>query len=94
MRSSVSNIEDSEKSLFWLDVLDELEAQQTQIVDELARTSWNHHTGELELDLHTRLMHDENLRGALRMLNVIKTLPEQLKNMIEEENQKRRKEEE
>ena len=59
--------------------MEELEAHEEQILNELARPSWDHDSGELAYSQDGRIMQDESLRGALRMLNVVKNaFPEDL----------------
>lgn len=92
MRCSAGHIEEMKSSPFWNDVLDFVQEQKNQITGELSRTSWNHNTGELELDFNTRLMHDENLRGAYRQLEVLESITEYLKDQAEVEEEERQKE--
>ena len=93
MRCSAAQIEDIATGSFWKDVLDFLDEEEHNIISELSKSSWNHSTGEQELDFNTRLMHDENLRGALRLLGIVKRLPEYLAAQAEEEQENREREE-
>lgn len=72
MRCSPGQVEEFFKSSMWQDVLDELKVHEEQILQELARPSWDHDSGELAYSSDGRIMQDESLRGALRMLNVVK----------------------
>jgi len=96
MRCSSNELSQIAGGSFWKDVVDFIEEQETDILNELARTSWNHSDGSLEMDLNTRLMHDENLRGALRFISIMKELPSYLSQKLEaeREDEKQGKEEE
>ncbi|MEF8799063.1 MAG: hypothetical protein V5A79_06590 [Candidatus Bipolaricaulota bacterium] len=94
MRCSPGHVEEVSTSSFWKDVIDFIESEKDRIKSELERTSWNHSTGELDMDFHTRLMHDENLRGAIRALDIAKQAPEYLIAQAEEEAQERENKEE
>lgn len=91
MRCSAGHIEEMKTSPFWNDILDFIQEQKSQLMNELCRTSWNHAAGELEMDFQTRLMHDENLRGAFRQLEILENATEYLISQAEVEAEEREK---
>lgn len=91
MRCTASQFEEMKNSPFWLDVLDFIQEQKQQLAIELCRTSWNHSSGELDMDFNTRLMHDENLRGAVRQLEILENATEYLRDLAEVEQEERQK---
>lgn len=62
-------------SAIWGDFVGELDVWIGNILNELAKTSFDHESGKMEFTQDQRVLYDEMLRGCLLALERVKQLP-------------------
>ena len=74
-RSSPFLMKDFMEGTVWQDILQELQNWENRIMEELAAPTFDASTGQMIMGKSDRVLYDEMLRGCLKAIDNMRTIP-------------------